>query len=189
MLTNVSLSNEPMLTNVPLLIEPEPIIGQTEPLAELRLEPQPKQVKDLVDFRFKTVVYVEDPYDFSKVFNIGDLYRDRIKLKSHIRSYAVVNKFNLKYVLSNEYKTVVRYKGHKCSWKICTTRLAGSALFRVSTYCSVHTYIRVETDGRNVFKVASSRWVASIIKQKLRKNPNYKPSKIIDDSKIITILM
>ncbi|KAF6165305.1 hypothetical protein GIB67_042721, partial [Kingdonia uniflora] len=81
-LTNIPSSNEPMLTNVPLLIEPEPIIGQT-----------------------KTS---EDPYDFSKDFNIGDLYRDRIELKNHIRAYAVVNKFNLEYVLSNEYKIVMR---------------------------------------------------------------------------------
>ncbi|KAF6175762.1 hypothetical protein GIB67_035889 [Kingdonia uniflora] len=91
-LTNVLLSNEPMLTNVPFSIEPEPIIGQTEPSAELRFELQPEQVKDLVDFWFKYVAYIEDPYDFSKEFNIGDLYRDRIKLKNHIRAYAVVNK-------------------------------------------------------------------------------------------------
>ncbi|KAF6157863.1 hypothetical protein GIB67_003763, partial [Kingdonia uniflora] len=41
-----------------------------------------------------------------------------------------------------------------------------------------------ETEGGNAYKAASSRWVASIIKQKLRKDPNYKPSKIIDDMKI-----
>ncbi|KAF6152406.1 hypothetical protein GIB67_038029, partial [Kingdonia uniflora] len=69
-LTNFSLSNEPMLINVPLSIELEQIIGQTEPSAELRFEPQPEQVKDLVDFRFKSVVYTKDPYDFSKEFNI-----------------------------------------------------------------------------------------------------------------------
>ncbi|KAF6139310.1 hypothetical protein GIB67_021520 [Kingdonia uniflora] len=73
-LTNVPLSNEPMLTNVPLSTEPEPIIGQAEPSAELRFESQPKQVKDLVDFWFKSAVNTEDPYDFSKKFNIGNLY-------------------------------------------------------------------------------------------------------------------
>ncbi|KAF6152743.1 hypothetical protein GIB67_021403, partial [Kingdonia uniflora] len=88
-LTNVSPSNEPMLTNVPLSIEPESIIGQTETSAE---------------FWFKSAAYTEDPYDFSKEFNIGDLYRDRVELKNHIRAYAVVNKFNLEHVLSNEYK-------------------------------------------------------------------------------------
>ncbi|KAF6152956.1 hypothetical protein GIB67_039663 [Kingdonia uniflora] len=107
-LTNVHLLNEPMLTNVPLSIEPEPIIGQTEPSAKLRFKSQPEQVKDLVDFWFKSVVYTEDPYDFSKEFNIGDLYRDMIELKNHIRAYAVVSKFNLEHVLSNEYKIVIR---------------------------------------------------------------------------------
>ncbi|KAF6155086.1 hypothetical protein GIB67_035833 [Kingdonia uniflora] len=84
-LTNVSPSNEPMLTNVPLSIEPEPIIGQTETSAEFRFEPQPEQVKDLLDFQFKSAAYTKDPYDFSKEFNIGDLYRDRIELKNHIK--------------------------------------------------------------------------------------------------------
>ncbi|KAF6156274.1 hypothetical protein GIB67_008044 [Kingdonia uniflora] len=76
--------------------------------AKFWLELQPEKVNDLLDFRFKSAVYMEDPYDFSKEFNIGNLYRDRIKLKNHIRAYAVVNKFNLKHVLSIEYKTAMR---------------------------------------------------------------------------------
>ncbi|KAF6141052.1 hypothetical protein GIB67_006497 [Kingdonia uniflora] len=152
--------------------------------AEFRFEPQPEQVKDLLDFLFKSAAYTEDPYDFSKKFNIGDLYRDRIELKNHIRVYAVVNKFNLEHVMSNEYKIVVRCKGHKCSWLIYAISLVGSVMFRVSTYCFLHTCIRVETEGGNAYKAASSRWAASIIKQKQRKDPNYKPSRIIDDMQI-----
>ncbi|KAF6173691.1 hypothetical protein GIB67_000593 [Kingdonia uniflora] len=97
-----------MLTNVPLSIEPEPIIGQTEPSAKFRFEPQPEQMKDLVDFWFKYAAYTEDLYDFSKGFNIGDLYRYKIVLKNHIRAYAVVNKFNLVHILNSEYKIVIR---------------------------------------------------------------------------------
>ncbi|KAF6158515.1 hypothetical protein GIB67_040029, partial [Kingdonia uniflora] len=113
-LTNVRPSNEPMLTNVPLSIKPEPtnVPISNEPSipqsTEFRFEPQPEQVKDLLDFWFKSVAYTENPYDFSKEFNIGDLYRDRIELKNHIKAYAVVNKFNLEHVLSNEYKIVMR---------------------------------------------------------------------------------
>ncbi|KAF6145866.1 hypothetical protein GIB67_028861 [Kingdonia uniflora] len=112
-LTNVPHSNEPMLTKVHILIEPESIIGQTETSAKFWFEPQPEQVKDLLDFRFKSTAYTEDPYDFSKDFHIGDLYRDRIELKNHIRAYAVVNKFNLEHVLSNEYKIMIRSRLHK----------------------------------------------------------------------------
>ncbi|KAF6134449.1 hypothetical protein GIB67_011875 [Kingdonia uniflora] len=107
-LTNVPPSNEPLLTNDPLSIKPEPIIGQTETSAEFRFEPQPEQVKDLLDFWFKSVTYTEDPYDFSQEFNISDLYRDKIELKNHIRAYTTVNKFNLEHVLSSEYKIVMR---------------------------------------------------------------------------------
>ncbi|KAF6160364.1 hypothetical protein GIB67_019133 [Kingdonia uniflora] len=106
--SNIHLSNEPVLTNIPLSNEPEPIIGQTEDFAELRFESQPEQVKDLMDFWFKSAAYTKDSYDFSKEFNIGDLYRDRIELKNHIRVYAVVNKFNLEHDLSNKYKIVMR---------------------------------------------------------------------------------
>ncbi|KAF6140261.1 hypothetical protein GIB67_000309 [Kingdonia uniflora] len=115
---NIPQSNdsfETIRTNVPPSNEPE-----------LRFEPKPEEVKDLVDFRFKSGVYTEEPYDFSKEFNIGDLYRDRIELKNHIRAYAVVNKFNLEHVLSNKYKIVVR--------------------------CKVHTCIRVEIDGGKAYK-------------------------------------
>ncbi|KAF6145765.1 hypothetical protein GIB67_016214 [Kingdonia uniflora] len=69
-LTNVPPLNEPMLTNVPLSIELEPIIGQSKTSAEFRFEPQSEQVKDLLDFWFKSAAYKEDPYDFSKEFNI-----------------------------------------------------------------------------------------------------------------------
>ncbi|KAF6161910.1 hypothetical protein GIB67_014112 [Kingdonia uniflora] len=108
MVSNVHLSNEPMLTNVSLSIEPKPIIGQTEPSAKFWFESQPEQIKDLVDFWFKSAAYMDDLYDFSKEFNIGDLYRDRIVLMNHIRAYAAVNKFNLVHILSNEYKIVRR---------------------------------------------------------------------------------
>ncbi|KAF6165397.1 hypothetical protein GIB67_018841 [Kingdonia uniflora] len=120
-----------MFTNAPLSIEPEPIIGQTKTSAEFQFELQPDQVKDLPNFWLKYVVYTEDPYDFSKEFNIGDLYQDRIELKNHKKAYAAVNKFNHKYVMSNEYKIVIHCKGYKFSWRIYATRLLGSALFRM----------------------------------------------------------
>ncbi|KAF6168768.1 hypothetical protein GIB67_012166 [Kingdonia uniflora] len=46
--------------------------------SEFQSEPHPEQVKDLLDFQFKSAAYTEDPYDFNKEFNIGDLYRDKI---------------------------------------------------------------------------------------------------------------
>ncbi|KAF6155557.1 hypothetical protein GIB67_004551 [Kingdonia uniflora] len=107
--SNVHLSNEPVLTNG----------------------------KDLLDFWLKSDVYTENPYDFSKEFNIGDLYRDRIELKNHIRAYAVVNKFNLEHVLSNEYKIVVRYKGHKCSWQIYVARYGVAYINHVESWDNV----------------------------------------------------
>ncbi|KAF6148323.1 hypothetical protein GIB67_025542, partial [Kingdonia uniflora] len=86
---------------------------------EFRFELQPEQVKDLVDFKLKFAAYTEDIYDFSKEFSIGDLYRDRIALKNCIRAYAVVNKFNLEHVMSNEYKIMTQRPskvGHT-SWR------------------------------------------------------------------------
>ncbi|KAF6162530.1 hypothetical protein GIB67_003076 [Kingdonia uniflora] len=142
-----------MLTKLLLSIELEPIIGQTKSSAKFRFEPQPEQVKDFLDFWFKSTVYTEDPFDFNKEFNIGDLYRDRINHKNHIGAYAVVNKFIIEHVLNNEYKIMVRYKSHKCSWRIYAIRLLGFPLFKVSTYCSVHTCIRVETEGGRAYKV------------------------------------
>ncbi|KAF6155743.1 hypothetical protein GIB67_007390 [Kingdonia uniflora] len=162
--TNVPLSNEPSISQSSIYLSNEPVLTN----AEFRFEPQPEHVKDLLDFRFKFPAYTEDPYDSSKEFNIGDLYRDRIELKNHIRAYVVVNKFNLEHVLSNEYKIV----------------LVRSAIFRVSTYRSMHTCIRVEIEGGNAYKAASGRWVASIIKQKLRKDLNYKSFRIIDNIQI-----
>ncbi|KAF6136990.1 hypothetical protein GIB67_030754 [Kingdonia uniflora] len=77
--------------------------------SELQFESQPEQVNNLVHFLFKSAVYTEDPYYFSKEFNIGDLYRDRIKLKNYIRAYAIVNKFNPEHVLHEQrYKIVMR---------------------------------------------------------------------------------
>ncbi|KAF6155199.1 hypothetical protein GIB67_019725 [Kingdonia uniflora] len=132
-LTNVPPSNEPMLTYIFLSIEPEPIIGQTETSAKFWFELQPEQVKDLLDFWFISAAYTENLYDFSKEFNFGDLYRDRIELKNHIRAYAVVNKFNLEHVLSNEYKIVTRrppkvgYTSWRCLGLISTVMTLDSS--------------------------------------------------------------
>ncbi|KAF6172133.1 hypothetical protein GIB67_029551, partial [Kingdonia uniflora] len=98
-------SFETLYTDVPPSNEPS--IPQSN--LNFGLSPSPEQVKDLVDFWFKSAAYIKDPYDFSKKFNIGDLYRDRIELKNHIRAYAVANKFNLEHLLSNEYKIVTNF--------------------------------------------------------------------------------
>ncbi|KAF6155759.1 hypothetical protein GIB67_007406 [Kingdonia uniflora] len=84
MLINISLSNEPMLTNVPLSIEPKPIIGQTNP-SEI------EQVKDLVDFLFKSAAYTKDLYDFSKEFNIG------IPKKTWSNLYILMSRYGVAY--------------------------------------------------------------------------------------------
>ncbi|KAF6167894.1 hypothetical protein GIB67_027672 [Kingdonia uniflora] len=111
-------------------------------ISEFRFKPQPEQVKDLLDFWFKSAAYTEDPYDFSKEFNICDLYRDKIELKNHIRTYAVVNKFNLKHVLSNEYKIMVRCKGHKCFGKIYATRYGVAYTNHVESWNNVILKVR-----------------------------------------------
>ncbi|KAF6155634.1 hypothetical protein GIB67_034729 [Kingdonia uniflora] len=74
-----------------LINEVNALLDSVPILAEFRFEPQPEQMKDLADFWFKSATYMDDLYDFSKEFNIGNLYRDKIVLKNHIRAYAVVN--------------------------------------------------------------------------------------------------
>ncbi|KAF6153482.1 hypothetical protein GIB67_027349 [Kingdonia uniflora] len=141
--SNVHISNEPVLTNVPQSNEYFQTISTDVPLSTgLRFESQPEQVKDLVDFLFKSVAFTEDPYDFSKVFNIGDLYRDRIELKNYIRAYAVIKKFNIKHVLSSEYKIVVRCKGHKCSWQIYATRYGVAYTNHVESWNNIILKVR-----------------------------------------------
>ncbi|KAF6134774.1 hypothetical protein GIB67_002175, partial [Kingdonia uniflora] len=141
-LTNIPSSNKPMLTNIPLSIDPKPIIGQIKTSAEFGFEPQPEQVKDLLDFRFKSAAYTKDPYDFSKEFNIGDLYQDRIELRNYIRAYAIINKFNLEHVLSNEYKIGVRCKGHKGSWQIYETRYGVACTNHVKSWNNIILKVR-----------------------------------------------
>ncbi|KAF6137673.1 hypothetical protein GIB67_023607 [Kingdonia uniflora] len=154
--TDVPFSNESMLTNVPLSIEPKLIIGNTEPSAEFQFEPQPKQVKDLMDFWFKSAVYTEDLYDFSKEFKIGGLYRDRIVLKNYIKAYAVENKFNLVHVLSNKYKIVMRGSFER-AYQLLTSyfaevRNAGIInvvpkvfSFAIHTFCDFHISNNIKT--------------------------------------------
>ncbi|KAF6155896.1 hypothetical protein GIB67_039227 [Kingdonia uniflora] len=123
----------------------------------------------------KLLAYAEE------VFNIGDVYPDMIQLKSHIIAYAVITKFQLRQVLSNEYKVVVYYKAHNCSWRIYATRLLDSAFYIVRTYCSKHPCIIMQQDDGSAHKASSSNWVASVIKRKLRNDPNYKAKWIITD--------
>ncbi|KAF6161274.1 hypothetical protein GIB67_009161 [Kingdonia uniflora] len=131
-----------MLTNVHLSIKPEPINGQTKTSAEFQFEPLPEQLKDLLDFWFKSVAYTNDPYDFSKEFNIGDLYRDRIELKNHIRVYAVVNKFNLEHVLSNEYKIVMRDSFEHAYQLLCEVRYGVAYTNHVESWNNIILKVR-----------------------------------------------
>ncbi|KAF6170916.1 hypothetical protein GIB67_014733 [Kingdonia uniflora] len=169
--SNAHLSNEPVLTNVPQSNDPFQTIPTNVPLLNEHFIPQ-------------SSIHLSNEPVLTNVLPSNETMITKIELKNHIRAYAAVNKFNLEQVMSNEYKIVVRCKGHKCSWRIYATRLLGSAIVKVSTYYSVHTCIRVETEGGNAYKAVSSRWAANIIKRKLQKDKNYKPFRIIDDMKI-----
>ncbi|KAF6137488.1 hypothetical protein GIB67_014038 [Kingdonia uniflora] len=95
-----------MLINVPLSIELEQIIGQTEPSAELRFEPQPEQVKDLVDFRFKSVVYTKIP--MTSVKSLTLLY-DPI-------CHQVLQIWHFFLIVCHFFKYGVAYTNHVESW-------------------------------------------------------------------------
>lgn len=116
----------------------------------------------------------------TNITGVGQRFRSVHDFREALRKYAIANQFAFKYKKNDSHRVTVKCKAEGCPWRIHASRLSTTQLICIKKMTPTHTCEgSVVTNGHH----ATRSWVASIIKDKLRDFPNYKPKDIVSDIK------
>ncbi|XP_057726847.1 uncharacterized protein LOC130942157 [Arachis stenosperma] len=114
------------------------------------------------------------------ITGVGQRFNSVHEFRESLRKYAIAHQFAFKYKKNDSHRVTVKCKAEGCLWRIHASRLSTTQLICIKKMHPTHTCEgAVGTTGHQ----ATRSWVASIIKEKLKAYPNYKPKDIVNDIK------
>ncbi|ONK66544.1 uncharacterized protein A4U43_C06F9290 [Asparagus officinalis] len=113
------------------------------------------------------------------ITGIGQVFDDIKSLRDALHKYAIANTFDYRFVKNESLRLTAECTTEGCPWRIHASRAAGTQEFVIKKWNETHTCGRRAGTERN--KLANQRWVASVIKDKLKDSPNYSPKDIAND--------
>uniref|UniRef100_A0A5B6YXA9 SWIM-type domain-containing protein n=1 Tax=Davidia involucrata TaxID=16924 RepID=A0A5B6YXA9_DAVIN len=116
----------------------------------------------------------------NNITGVGQRFNSVHEFREALRKYAIAHQFAFKYKKNDSHRVTVKCKAEGCPWRIHASRLSTTQLICIKKMNATHTCEgAVVTTGYQ----ATRSWVASIIKEKLKNFPNYKPKDIVNDIK------
>ncbi|XVF41703.1 hypothetical protein PTKIN_Ptkin01aG0301300 [Pterospermum kingtungense] len=114
------------------------------------------------------------------ITGVGQRFSGVREFREALRKYAIAHQFAFRYKKNDSHRVTVKCKAEGCPWRIHASRLSTTQLICIKKMNPTHT---CEGDILTNGHQATRRWVASIIKEKLKLFPNYKPKDIVNDIK------
>ncbi|GAB2246365.1 hypothetical protein Droror1_Dr00001858 [Drosera rotundifolia] len=116
----------------------------------------------------------------NNITGVGQRFESVTEFRESLRKYAIAHQFAFKYKKNDSHRVTVKCKAEGCPWRIHASRLSTTQLICIKKMNPTHT-----CEGAAVTSgyQATRSWVASIIKEKLKVLPNYKPKDIVNDIK------
>ncbi|CAN6458751.1 unnamed protein product [Victoria cruziana] len=110
--------------------------------------------------------------------SIGQEFADAKSCRRAIKEIAIALRFDFKTVKSNPTCFTAKCSKEGCPWRVHASKLPCGPSFTVRTLKGIHTCGGIANLSH---KQASVDWVASVVEQRLRENPRYKPKEIVQD--------
>ncbi|XP_061343247.1 uncharacterized protein LOC133289351 isoform X1 [Gastrolobium bilobum] len=102
------------------------------------------------------------------------------EFREALHKYSIAHGFAYRYKKNDSHRVTVKCKSQGCPWRIYASRLSTTQLICIKKMNTNHT---CEGSAVKAGYRATRGWVGSIIKEKLKASPNYKPKDIADDIK------
>ncbi|KAL3515865.1 hypothetical protein ACH5RR_022767 [Cinchona calisaya] len=116
----------------------------------------------------------------SNITGVGQRFNSVHEFRETLRKYAIANQFAFKYKKNDSHRVTVKCKEDGCPWRIHASRLSTTQLICIKKMNPTHTCEgAILKNGHR----ATRSWIASIIKEKLKAFPDYKPKDIVQDIK------
>ncbi|GAU16740.1 hypothetical protein TSUD_199820 [Trifolium subterraneum] len=102
------------------------------------------------------------------------------EFREALHKYSIAHGFAYRYKKNDSHRVTVKCKSQGCPWRIYASKLSTTQLICIKKMTKNHT---CEGSAVKAGYRATRGWVGSIIKEKLKASPNYKPKDIADDIK------
>lgn len=102
------------------------------------------------------------------------------EFREALHKYSIAHGFAYRYKKNDSHRVTVKCKSQGCPWRIYASRLSTTQLICIKKMNGEHT---CEGAAVKAGYRATRGWVGSIIKEKLKVAPNYRPKDIADDIK------
>lgn len=113
------------------------------------------------------------------ITGVGQTFDGPTAIRDALHKYAIAKSFTYRFVKNDSRRLTAECTDEGCPWRIHASRSQSNKEFTVKKLNDSHTCGRKASKKYN--RLANQKWVASVIKEKLRASPNYKPKDIKDD--------
>jgi hypothetical protein len=107
----------------------------------------------------------------------GQVFQSAKEFRDALHKYAIAHRFHYKFVKNDSSRVTAECTDGGCAWRIHASK-SHSKEFMVKKVFGTHT---CESETIKTHRLASQKWVASVIKEKIRDSPNYRPRDIAND--------
>ncbi|KAL4324050.1 hypothetical protein GQ457_11G016160 [Hibiscus cannabinus] len=114
------------------------------------------------------------------ITGVGQKFSSIHEYRESLRKYAIAHQFAFRFIKNDGHRVTAKCKAEGCSWRIHASKESATQLISIKTMNPTHT-----CGGGAVSSglQATGSWVASIVKEKLKVFPEYKPKDIVNDIK------
>lgn len=113
------------------------------------------------------------------ITGVGQKFESPRAFRDALHKYAIANSFMYRFIKNDGCRVTAECIADNCPWRVHASRSSGKEELMIKKMNDAHTCGKEMS--KESHRLASQRWVASVIKDKLRDSPNYKPREIADD--------
>ncbi|WCJ23204.1 hypothetical protein M5689_005245 [Euphorbia peplus] len=114
------------------------------------------------------------------ITGVDQRFNSFTEFREALHKYSIAHGFAYRYKKNDSHRVTVKCKAPGCPWRIYASRLSTTQLICIKKMNGDHT---CEGAAVKAGYRATRGWVGSIIKEKLKSSPNYRPKDIADDIK------
>ncbi|CAN6271762.1 unnamed protein product [Urochloa humidicola] len=111
------------------------------------------------------------------ITGVGQVFEGSKEFRDALHKYAIAHRFHYRFVKNDSSRVTAECTDEGCTWRIHASK-SHAKEFAIKKVSGTHT---CESETIKSHRLASQKWVASVIKEKIRDSPNYRPRDIAND--------
>ncbi|CAN6230675.1 unnamed protein product [Urochloa humidicola] len=111
------------------------------------------------------------------ITGVGQVFEGPKEFRDALHKYAIAHRFHYRFVKNDSSRVTAECTDEGCTWRMHASK-SHAKEFAIKKLSGTHT---CESETIKSHRLASQKWVASVIKEKIRDSPNYRPRDIAND--------